>query len=194
VNIIFFDHEAGEQDLRSPRAANFGCGFNNPPILTAIGDKTLILGQTLSFTAHATDPDAGQNLIYTLGAGAPPGASIGGLNNGAFTWTPTTVGTNLITVRVNDDGAPPASDSETIIVRVLSPPSLGSLTLNGPELNLGWFGTQGTRYRVTYKDDLNALEWLDYGPILEAANDGPLSVTDYITNSPLRFFQLKIVP
>jgi hypothetical protein len=179
---------------RTPRAANFVPGLgNNPPVLGAIGNKSLFIGQTLSFTATATDLDAGQTRSFTLGAGAPPEATIG-LLSGAFSWTPTAVGTNFITVRVTDNGGPPANDSETIIVRVLGLPTLGSLTLNGPELNLGWFGTQGTRYRVTYKDDLNALQWLDYSPILEAANDGPLSVTDYITNSPLRFFQLKIVP
>jgi hypothetical protein len=179
---------------RTPRAANFVPGIgNNAPVLAAIGDRTLFLGQTLSFTANATDADAGQALSYTLGAGAPPEAGIG-LASGAFSWTPVTVGTNLITVRVTDNGSPQASDSETIVVRVVTPPSFGGMSLNGPELNLAWFGTQGTRYRVIYKDDLNALEWLDYGPVLEAANDGPLSVTDYITNSPLRFFQLKIVP
>ncbi len=179
---------------RSPRSANFIPGVgNSAPVLSAIGDKSLFLGQTLSFTADATDADAGQTLSYSLGVGAPPTASIGSLN-GAFSWTPVTVGTNFITVRVTDNGSPQANDSETIVVRVVSPPNFGGVSINGPELNLGWFATQGTRYRVIYKDDLNAVEWLDYGPILEAANDGPLSVTDYVTNSPLRFFQLKIVP
>ncbi len=179
---------------RTPRAANFIPGLgNNAPVLGVIGNKSLYVGQTLSFTATATDADVGQTLSYTLGAGAPLGASIG-LASGAFTWTPNTATTNFITVRVTDNGVPQASDSETIIVRVSNRPEFGTTSLNGPELTLGWFGTQGSRYRVVYKDDLNDPMWHDYSPILEAATDGPLSVTDFITNSAARFFQLKIVP
>jgi hypothetical protein len=179
---------------RSPRAPNYLPGVgNNPPVLGAIGAKSLFLGQTLSFTATATDVDGGQTLSYTLGSGAPADASIG-LFNGAFTWTPSAVGTNFITVRVTDNGGPALSDSETILVRVLSPPGFGGATRNGPELTLSWFGTQGRRYRVIYKNNLTDPDWLDFGQILEAANDGPLSITDYTTNSPRRFFQLKIVP
>ena len=93
---------------------------NSPPVLGAIGNKTVNELQTLSFTATATDADAGQTLTFLLDAGAPAGASISA--GGAFTWTPTEAqgpGDYPITVRVNDSFSPtPGTDFETIQVHV----------------------------------------------------------------------------
>jgi uncharacterized protein (UPF0179 family) len=93
---------------------------NNPPVLAAIGNKTIAEGSLLSFTATATDPDAGQTLTFSLGAGNPAGSAI--TAGGAFTWTPTEAqgpGTYPITVNVADNASPtPGTDSETIQVTV----------------------------------------------------------------------------
>jgi len=62
--------------------------LNTPPVLSPIGDKTVDEMTTLSFTATATDPDVPpQTLTFSLGPGAPSGASI--TSGGFFTWTPT---------------------------------------------------------------------------------------------------------
>jgi N-acetyl-anhydromuramyl-L-alanine amidase AmpD len=93
---------------------------NNPPNLAAIGSKTVNEGSLLTFTASATDVDAGQTKTFSLDAGAPAGASIDP-STGVFTWTPTEAqgpSTNTITVRVTDNGSPALSDSETITVTV----------------------------------------------------------------------------
>ena len=45
---------------------------NHNPALSPIADQTIAQGGTVSVTAQATDPDAGQSLTYSLGAGAPP--------------------------------------------------------------------------------------------------------------------------
>ncbi|HET9251866.1 MAG TPA: putative Ig domain-containing protein, partial [Candidatus Eisenbacteria bacterium] len=92
---------------------------NNPPVLAAIGNRTVNEQALLSFTATATDPDAGQTLTFSLGAGAPVGAAI--TAGGNFTWTPTETqgpGVFPITVVVTDNGSPAQSDSETIQVTV----------------------------------------------------------------------------
>jgi hypothetical protein len=89
---------------------------NTPPTLAAIGDKSVNEGSLLSFTATATDPDAGQTLTFTLSAGSPAGAAI--TSGGAFTWTPTEAqgpGVYPITINVSDGTA---TDSETIQVTV----------------------------------------------------------------------------
>jgi flagellar hook capping protein FlgD/putative Ig domain-containing protein len=93
---------------------------NQAPVLGAIGNKTVNEEVNLSFTATATDPDAGQTLTFSLDAGAPAGATINGAT-GAFSWTPTEAqgpGPFPITVSVTDDGTPNISDSETITVTV----------------------------------------------------------------------------
>ena len=93
---------------------------NAAPVLNAIGSKTVNELSALTFTASATDANAGQTLTYSLDAGYPTGASIGS-SSGAFTWTPTEAqgaGSYPITVRVTDNGAPASNDFETITVTV----------------------------------------------------------------------------
>ncbi len=93
---------------------------NLAPTLTPIGPKSVLLGNTLNFTATATDPDLPANVLsFSLGAGAPAGASIDAVT-GAFSWTPTAAqgGVHSITVRVTDNGVPSYSDEETITVTV----------------------------------------------------------------------------
>src|SRR5439155_10536576 len=95
---------------------------NQPPVLSAIGNKTVNELTPLAFTVRASDPGPcpGETLTFSLDAGAPAGATING-STGAFTWTPAEAqgpGTFPITVRVTDNGSPPLSDFETITVTV----------------------------------------------------------------------------
>src|SRR5437773_9225305 len=93
---------------------------NQAPTLAPIGNKTVNELSTLTFTATATDPDAGQTLTFSLDAGAPAGATIGA-SSGAFSWTPTEAqgpASTPITVRVTDNGSPALSSFETITVTV----------------------------------------------------------------------------
>ena len=92
---------------------------NHPPVLAAIGNKTVDELTLLAFTATATDPDAGDVLTFTLDSGAPAGAAI--TTGGAFSWTPTEAqgpGSDPVTVRVTDNGTPNLDDSETITITV----------------------------------------------------------------------------
>jgi hypothetical protein len=93
---------------------------NDPPVLGEIGNKTVDEQVALTFTATATDPDAGQTQTFSLDSGAPAGATING-STGAFSWTPTEAqgpGSFPITVRVTDNGTPTLSDFEAITATV----------------------------------------------------------------------------
>ncbi len=95
---------------------------NGAPVLAAIGNRTVNAGDTLRFTATATDADGlGQTLSYAL-AGDAYGATLDAAT-GAFGWTTTTAqgGNNYqFTVRVTDDGTPALAAEETITVTVRS--------------------------------------------------------------------------
>jgi cysteine-rich repeat protein len=95
---------------------------NHPPQFSAIPPQTIGAGSTLTFTASATDPDAGQSVTYSL-TGAPAGASIDPVS-GVFTWTPTTaqVGSFNFWVKATDNGMPPAASSTPVTVTVTTPP------------------------------------------------------------------------
>jgi hypothetical protein len=101
-----------------------GGGGNQCPVLTAIGSQTVTEGNLLTFTATATDPDAGQTLTFSLDPGFPAGSSINS-STGVFTWTPAVdqgPATYPITVRVTDSGKPSCSDSEEFLVTVNDSP------------------------------------------------------------------------
>jgi hypothetical protein len=94
---------------------------NVAPVLGAIGNKSVAQGATLNFTATATDADLpANNLTFSLGSGAPSGASISS-TTGAFSWTPSSsqgAGNYTVTVRVTDNGTPTRNDTETITITV----------------------------------------------------------------------------
>jgi hypothetical protein len=106
---------------------------NHPPVLAPIGNQTVDEGTTLAIQASATDPDPGQTLTYSLGPGAPSGATIDP-GSGAFSWTPDPyrgAGSYSITITVTDNGSPPLSDSTTFNVNVLAvnhPPVLAPIS------------------------------------------------------------------
>src|SRR5438105_2758972 len=94
---------------------------NTPPVLAAIGNKTINEGALLSFRAAATDSDSpAQTLSFSLDAGAPVGAGIDP-GTGVFTWTPTEAqgpSVNSVTIRVTDSGLPARSATQTLNITV----------------------------------------------------------------------------
>lgn len=92
---------------------------NSPPQLSPIAAQTVRVGETLVVNLHATDPDAGQSLVFSLEAGAPANASLD-TASGVFTWAPAPdqVGEHTLTVRVTDNGALPLSATVAFTVTV----------------------------------------------------------------------------
>lgn len=119
-------------DRPTPRAANVILGGNVPPVLKPIGNRSVNEQVLLTFAAVASDADAGQTLRFSLDSGAPAGATVDAVT-GVFTWTPTESqgpGSYAIMLRVADNGLPPRSAAERIIVtvgEVNRPPVLDSL-------------------------------------------------------------------
>ena len=87
---------------------------NNPPVLSAIGNKTVLEGVTLNFTISATDAD-GDNLTYSA-TNLPSGAGFNPSTR-TFSWTPTLDQSQVysVTFSVSDSSA---SDTETISITV----------------------------------------------------------------------------
>jgi hypothetical protein len=94
---------------------------NRPPVLGVITNRNVAEGQVIQFQALATDPDLPpQTLTFSLGTGAPAGASIGSAT-GRFFWRPTSLqGPNGYPIRVivTDNGLPSLSATQTFIVGV----------------------------------------------------------------------------
>jgi len=177
----------------TPRAANTLGGANLPPQIGAIQNRIVTLGQSLNLTVTAIDSE-GHALSFSL-QGPPTGAQITALS-GLFSWTPTqqqTPSTNLITVRVTDNGTPPASATRSFTVIVASPPQLTGITRQvAGSLSLTWATIPGKTYRVEYKNDLHAGPWQALGP--ERTAIGPtLTINDDFGNLPNRFYRILIL-
>ncbi|HUJ13808.1 MAG TPA: DNA/RNA non-specific endonuclease [Thermoanaerobaculia bacterium] len=88
---------------------------DDAPTIAAVGDKTIVGGTTLTFTATASDVDS-TNLTFTLD-GAPAGAAIGA-TTGVFTWTPTAAqfGAAYTFHVVVSDGSLTAQTPVTVVV------------------------------------------------------------------------------
>ena len=105
----------------TPRYPNTLNNPNTPPVLALMGDKVIDEGSLLSFSAVATDANLPpQALTFSLGVGAPEGATINP-TNGLFSWTPAEVqgpGVYTVNIIVTDNGLPSMSATEAVVITV----------------------------------------------------------------------------
>ena len=188
------DGSANIYTLPAPTPRTNNAPVNTAPVVLPLGSQYVYLGQTLSFTALATDSDTpSQVLTYSLDAGSPTNASINPVT-GLFTWTPTllqTPSTNTLTVRATDNGAPVLSGSQTFMVTVLNVPAF-SYGLSGNTLSLAWPTAPGKVYRVQYKNDLSDPVWTAVGADQVGTGD-LLTLNVDLTDQAQRFYSLLLV-
>jgi hypothetical protein len=104
---------------------------NRPPILASIGNRTVVLGNTLVLQLTATDPD-GDPLTFAVDP-LPANANLDA-TSGRFTFTPgaSQVGTLVLTFKVSD-GQLTAEAPVTVTVTECQPPTITAITpLTGP--------------------------------------------------------------
>jgi hypothetical protein len=182
--------------MPTPRHPNQLVSSNAPPELAPISDRTVTLGQTLAFTVMASDVDVPpQTLGFVLEGAIPFGAAIDQAT-GLFTWTPSaqqTPSTNILTVRVTDNGTPPLSAARGFNVRVTQPPKLKSIAQAGDgAVRLSWEAIPGKTYRVQFKNNLGDLAWIPLGQSF-IASEATIVVDDELGVAPQRFYRLLIL-
>lgn len=183
-----------ELDFGSDPANALSLATNRPPSFATITNQIVFAGQTLSFTATATDPDIPvQQLAFSLGGSPPVGATINS-TNGLFNWTPDATqspGTNTISLVVTDNGSPNRAATVDFVVTVLqllvNPPAMGT---NG--ISLSWTAIQGLNYRLQYKTNLDDAVWVDLTGDVTATN-GVMTINDPAIY-PQRYYRLLLLP
>jgi hypothetical protein len=192
----FPDGAANVYSMPTPTPGAANVIPNNPPVLNAISNRFVYLGQALQLTATATDPESWyQTLTFSL-TNSPAGAAINPLT-GAFSWAATNVaapGTNSVTVRVTYNGVPPLSDTKTFWAMIQPPAQFSSVNLDGNgNINFTFSSLPGQSYQLQSKGDLNDPQWTSLG--LPAAGSGDtLTLSDNMTAEPRRFYRLVITP
>ena len=167
---------------------------NNAPTIAAVGNRTLIAGQTLTITNSATDSDEpAQTLAFSL-LGPPSGAMVDP-NSGVFNWRPAIArspSTNLMNVIVTDNGAPPLSATQSFTVTVSQPakPSLGNFSLTNGQFQFSINGDNGPDYMIYGSSNL--VDWLPLWTNTAAAP--PFTFIDSNTNTSQRFYRILLGP
>lgn len=131
---------------------------NTAPVLIPIGDSTVNPGQTISFTATATDADVPTNILTFSLLSPPAGATINS-GTGLFNWRPTIAQantTNTVKVKVTDDGSPnlSATNSFTVVVKQLGGVTLTPLGFTGGQFKMQVDGTTGPDYIIMASDSV----------------------------------------
>ena len=170
-------------------------GTNLPPRFGPFPVVIVHPGASIRIPITATDPNGpGQKLTYTIDAGSPPGAAFDP-TNGLFTWTVPDVCCATIQFRVTDDGAPPLSDIGVLyigvhpfrIVGLEKNPSSGGNVI----VAVGYYGW---RYRLQYKDRLEAPTWTELADIASIDQSGYLRLLDSRANAvSQRFYRVVLV-
>lgn len=131
---------------------------NTPPVLAAVSNYTVNVGQTVAFTASATDsnqPPA--NLSFSLLSG--PTNALLNTNSGQFSFRPLVSQantTNSISLEVTASGNPPlsATQSFTIAVNPLTLPQVSSHGWSNGQFVLQVSGQAGPDYEIQSSTNL----------------------------------------
>ncbi len=185
-----------ELDYGSDPANPLSLATNTPPQLGAISNVVMLNGRLLAMSLTATDADIpAQQLTFSLGTNAPPGATINP-TNGLFTWVasgPPSGSTNQITVTVTDNGKPNKSASRAFNVVVVDL-SLSGLTVATNGTTVSWNGLSNLTYRLQYKNSLTDSNWTDVpGDVTAAGNTAVKTDSTANTNSS-RFYRILALP
>ena len=134
---------------------------NTPPALSPVADQVVDAGETLTVANVATDPDLPAQLLTFSLLTAPRGASLE-TTSGIFLWCPTIAdinSTNLVTLKVTDDGRPARNATQSFAV-VVHPPTRPLLVGRG-STNGGWIMDVWGRFGMAYaiEASTNLLDW-----------------------------------
>ena len=168
---------------------------NTPPVLAAIGNQTVNVGQTVAFTASATDTDQPpQTLTFSLLSGISSATLNPG--NGAFSWRPAVTNantTNAFTLKVADNGSPilSATQSFSVMVNPLTQPAAASVVLKNGKLGFQVSGQTGPDYAVQVSSNL-----FDWSTLFTTNSPAmPFSWADTNTATlPAQFYRIQVGP
>ena len=133
---------------------------NQPPVLAAVPDQTILAGRTLLFTNLASDPNV-PPLPLTFSLSNPPaGASIDP-GSGVFRWRPAMAqspSTQTVSVVVSDNELPPLTATQSFNLTVNRPaaPSLSAASLTNGQPGFWINGDTGPDYTIEVSTNLTS--------------------------------------
>ena len=167
---------------------------NSPPDLAPIADYVMYAGESLSISNVASDPDLPINdLKFTLDSGFALAAAVDP-RTGIFSVTSRETdltSSNLLTLRVSDNGTPKLSSSRTFSLVILGRPVLDSLQYSNHVASLRWSSIPGQTYEVQYCDDLAMGTWAQLSADI-LATETFTTTTDESAPETARFYRVFV--
>jgi len=173
---------------------------NTAPVLGALANRTVNAGQTVSFTATATDTDVPTNTLTFSLLSPPTGATIDSVS-GVFSWRPAVAlanTTNTVQIQVTDFNpyainAQHLSDAKTFTVTVnpLAPVVLTAVSYANGQFKLQVAGTTGPDYILSVSTNL--AQWVDLATNLSPATPFPYTDT-HAAPAHNRFYRARLAP
>ncbi|HXD01641.1 MAG TPA: hypothetical protein VN048_20055 [Verrucomicrobiae bacterium] len=165
-----------------------------PPVLAAISNYTVNVGQTVAFTASAMDSNQPPpTLTFSLPSG-PTNATLG-TNTGAFSFRPLVTQantTNNFTLKVSDNGSPGMSDTQSfsITVNPLTLPQFSSAGWTNGQFVLQVSGQAGPDYEI--QTSTNLTQWSAVFTTNSPAM--PFKWQDIAATNSARFYRVVVGP
>ena len=168
---------------------------NQPPVLSAISNRTILAGRTLLVTNSASDADIpAQTLTFSL-LTAPTNAAINS-SSGLFTWRPTIAqspSTQTVAVVVSDNGTPIMSATQSFTATVIQPaiPALNAGSITNGQFGFWIYGDTGPDYTIQISTNLTSWNPVFTGYSLTV----PCFWVDTNSSSyPIRFYRAVLGP
>ncbi len=126
-----------------------------------------------------------------------PTSAVLDATNGVFLWTPSTADigtTNVIVVRVTDDGTPTLSTTNRFLAAVTRPHSMPSIQLlSGNRVRISWEAVSGASYVLQCKTNIVDPVWTDIvSNIIVTGSTAELDI-DVVLLETNRFYRLRSV-
>jgi hypothetical protein len=111
--------EVSDGEASDSKSVNISVGDNHAPVITSDPITTATVDEPYHYDVNATDPD-GDTLTYSFARPEPyrPAGTIINPSTGLFTWTPQNDGVYDFIVKVEDDGSPVLSDTQSFEITV----------------------------------------------------------------------------
>ena len=168
---------------------------NQPPVLAAIPNQSIMAGRTLLVTNLASDPNIPPlPLTFSL-LTAPTNAAINS-SSGMFTWRPTIAqspSTQAVSVVVADNGSPILSATQSFTTTVIQPavPVLNAISITNSQFGFLINGSSGPDYTIQASTNLTS-----WNPVF-TSNSPALPYFWVDTNSvsyPFLFYRVLLGP
>jgi hypothetical protein len=167
---------------------------NTPPVLAAISNDTVNVGQTVAFTASATDSNQPPPTLRFSLLSSPTNATLDP-NSGAFSFRPLVSQantTNPISLEVTDSGNPPLSATQSFAVTVnpLTLPQFSLVGWSNAQFVLQVSGQSGPDYEI--QNSTNLTQW---GMVFTTNSPAmPFSWQDTAATNSANFYRVVVGP